>query len=201
MFAYIQGKLVHKEATLAVIDANGIGYEIRIATNTAGALVLDQVCRLYIYLHIKEDAHTLYGFLDYETKKLFMQLISVSGVGTNTAMLILSSLSNVEVREAILKEDIATLKGVKGIGIKTAQQIILDLKDKLKKEDLQENSISPTKLVGFYKTSSGKQEALEALMTLGIAKNVAEKSIENVLKKYGADLKTEEIIRYALKNN
>ncbi len=201
MFAYIQGKLVHKEATLAVIDANGIGYEIRIATNTTGTLVLDQVCRLYIYLHIKEDAHTLYGFLDYETKKLFMQLISVSGVGTNTAMLILSSLSNVEVREAIIKEDIATLKGVKGIGIKTAQQIILDLKDKLKKEDLQENSISPTKLVGFYKTSSGKQEALEALMTLGIAKNVAEKSIENVLKKYGADLKTEEIIRYALKNN
>jgi Holliday junction DNA helicase RuvA len=201
MFAYIQGKLVHKEATLAVIDANGIGYEIRIATNTAGALLLDQVCRLYIYLHIKEDAHTLYGFLDYETKKLFMQLISVSGVGTNTAMLILSSLSNVEVREAILKEDIATLKGVKGIGIKTAQQIILDLKDKLKKEDLQESSISPNKLVGFYKTYSGKQEALEALMTLGIAKNVAEKSIENVLKKYGTDLKTEEIIRYALKNN
>jgi Holliday junction DNA helicase RuvA len=201
MFAYIQGKLVHKEATLAVVDANGIGYEIRIATNTAGTLVLDQPCRLYIYLHIKEDAHTLYGFLDYETKKLFMQLISVSGVGANTAMLILSSLSNFEVKDAILKEDIATLKGVKGIGIKTAQQIILDLKDKLKKEDLQETVTSTNKVSGFYKTSSGKQEALEALMTLGIAKNVAEKSIEAVLKKYGADLKTEEIIRYALKNN
>jgi Holliday junction DNA helicase RuvA len=201
MFAYINGKLVHKEQTIVVLETGNIGYEIRVSLPTSASLTLEQNYRLYTYLLIKEDAHTLYGFLEYEDKKLFLQLLSVSGVGANTAMLILSSLSVFEIKDAIAKENARLLQSVKGIGAKTAQQIILDLKDKIKKEDLSEVALKPNKTGGFYQTTSAKYEALTALVTLGIAKATAEKSIETIFKKYGENLKVEEIIRYALKNN
>ncbi len=200
-YAYINGKLVHKEQALVVIETGNIGYEIRVSLPTSAALVLDQTCRLYTYLLIKEDAHILYGFLEYEDKKLFLQLLSVSGVGANTALLILSSLSVAEIKDAIARENAKLLQSVKGIGAKTAQQIILDLKDKMRKEDLSELPQTPNKTGGFYQNTSAKMEALTALVTLGIAKPAAEKSIEMILKKYGENLKVEEIIRYALKSN
>lgn len=200
-YAYINGKLVHKEQALVVIETGNIGYEIRVSLPTSAALVLDQTCRLYTYLLIKEDAHILYGFLEYEDKKLFLQLLSVSGVGANTALLILSSLSVAEIKDAIAKENVKLLQSVKGIGAKTAQQIILDLKDKMRKEDLSELPQTQNKTGGFYQNTSAKMEALTALVTLGIAKPAAEKSIEMILKKYGENLKVEEIIRYALKSN
>jgi len=201
MYAYIHGKLVHKEQALVVLEAGNIAYEIRVSLPTSAALALEQTCRLYTYLLVKEDGHTLYGFLEYDHKKLFLQLLSVSGVGANTAMLILSSLSVAEIKDAIAKENVRVLQSVKGIGTKTAQQIILDLKDKIRKEDLSEIATNPTKSAGFYQNSSAKVEALTALITLGIAKASAEKSIESILKKYGEDLKVEEIIRHALRNN
>lgn len=201
MFSFISGKLVHKEPALAVVETGGIGYEIRISPPTAAALQIDEPCRLYTYLHVTETSHTLYGFIDYENKKLFLQLISVSGVGPNTGMVIVSSLSAAEIKEAIIKEDLRTLQSIKGIGSKTAQQIILDLKDKIRKEDMLEAATPMPKVGGFYQGASVKQEALSALMILGIAKLAAEKSIEAAIKKYGKDLKVEEIIRYALKSN
>jgi Holliday junction DNA helicase RuvA len=201
MYFYINGKVTYKEQALVVLENEGIGYEIRVPLTTSSVLHLEQSCRLYTYLQIKEDAHTLFGFLEYEDKKLFMQLISVSGVGANTAILILSSLSVAEIKEAISNENSRVLQGVKGIGAKTAQQIILDLKDKIRKGDTTESAYSHNKTGSFYQTVSAKQEALTALITLGFAKPAAEKSIEAVLKKYGADIKVEEIIRYALKNN
>ncbi len=201
MFAYINGKLVHKEQTLVVLETGNIGYEIRVSLPTSASLTIEQNYRLYTYLLIKEDSHTLYGFMEYEDKKLFLQLLSVSGVGANTAMLILSSLSVAEIKDAIAKENARLLQSVKGIGAKTAQQIILDLKDKMRKEDISETISTPNKTGGFYQTTSAKHEALAALVTLGIAKATAEKSIETILKKYGENLKVEEIIRYALKNN
>lgn len=200
-YAYINGKLVHKEQALVVIETGNIGYEIRVSLTTSAALVLDQTCRLYTYLLIKEDAHILYGFLEYDDKKLFLQLLSVSGVGANTALLILSSLSVAEIKDAIARENAKLLQSVKGIGAKTAQQIILDLKDKMRKEDLSELPQIQNKTGGFYQNTSAKMEALTALVTLGIAKSAAEKSIEMILKKYGENLKVEEIIRYALKSN
>jgi Holliday junction DNA helicase RuvA len=202
MYAYIHGKLVHKEQALVVLEAGNIAYEIRVSLPTSAALALEQTCRLYTYLLVKEDGHTLYGFLEYDHKKLFLQLLSVSGVGANTAMLILSSLSVAEIKDAIAKENVRVLQSVKGIGTKTAQQIILDLKDKIRKEDLSEIATNnTTKSGGFYQNASAKVEALTALITLGIAKASAEKSIESILKKYGEDLKVEEIIRHALRNN
>jgi holliday junction DNA helicase RuvA len=202
MYSFIKGKLVHKEAALLVVETGGIGYEIKVSPPTAAALQLDELCHLYTYLHITENSHTLYGFIDYDNRKLFLQLISVSGVGPNTGMVIVSSLSAIEIREAIVKEDLRTLQSIKGIGSKTAQQIVLDLKDKMKKEDLLDAATPlQNKVGGFYQNTSTKQEALAALITLGIAKPTAEKSIEAVFKKYGKDLKVEEIIRYALKNN
>ncbi len=201
MYSFIKGKLVHKEAALVVIETGGIGYEIRVAPPTAAALQPDEVCMLYVYLHVTETAHSLYGFIDYENKKLFLQLISVSGVGPNTGMVIVSSLSAGEIKDAIVKEDLRTLQSIKGIGSKTAQQIILDLKDKIRKEDLLESASPLPKTGAFYQNTSAKQEALAALVTLGIPKPMAEKSIEAVFKKHGKDLKVEEIIRYALKSN
>lgn len=200
-YAYINGKLVHKEQALVVIETGNIGYEIRVSLTTSAALILDQTCRLYTYLLIKEDAHILYGFLEYDDKKLFLQLLSVSGVGANTALLILSSLSVAEIKDAIARENAKLLQSVKGIGAKTAQQIILDLKDKMRKEDLSELPQIQNKTGGFYQNTSAKMEALTALVTLGIAKPAAEKSIEMILKKYGENLKVEELIRYALKSN
>ena len=146
MIAYIKGELVQKEATFLIIDVGGIGYHIKVSVNTSSALGDTKHCKIFTHLHIREDAHTLYGFFELSEKKMFLDLISVSGVGANTALIILSSLNTEELIHAILQEDVNTIKSVKGIGLKTAQRIILDLKDKVGKDDPALTRVSRSQL-------------------------------------------------------
>lgn len=194
MIAYIEGKLVHKEPAFIIIDVNGIGYQIKISLNTFIAVKDTETAKLHTYLHIKEDAHTLYGFYDIREKDIFLHLISISGVGPGTALMISSSLNVEELKKAIVNGDVNTIQKIKGIGAKTAQRIIIELKDKLIKEGVafEENIVAP-----HYNTM--KTEALTALTTLGIAKNIAEKSIESILKNSSNSITLEELIKQALK--
>lgn len=195
MITYIKGKLVHKDPTYVVIDVQGIGYHISISLTTFSAIKNQENCMLHTYLNIKEDSHTLYGFSDEAEKKVFLQLISISGVGPSTGLMVQSSLSASELQQAIINEDVNTIQSVKGIGAKTAQRIILELKDKLKKEGI---SISDsTSSANSYNTV--RSEALSALVTLGINKNIAEKTIDKILKSSGNEVTLEELIKLALK--
>jgi holliday junction DNA helicase RuvA len=198
MIAYIDGKLAHKDPTYVIIDVNGIGYQIKISLSTFSSLPAGERCRLHTYLHIKEDAHTLYGFTSVAEKEVFLHLISISGVGPNTGLMILSSLSVEEVQQAIVREDVRTIQHVKGIGAKTAQRIILELKDKMKKEAFATDMLAaPT--ASAHNTN--RAEALSALVTLGFAKNVAEKTLDAIIKREGRDLTVEELIKFALKSS
>jgi holliday junction DNA helicase RuvA len=193
MIAYLEGVLVHKEPAFLIIDIGGIGYQVRIALPTYSALELGKKCKLHTYLLVREDAHTLFGFLDLIEKKVFLDLISVSGIGANTALVILSSLSVKELQQAIAGENTKLIQGIKGIGLKTAQRLVLELKDKIKKD-------SPDMIgIGGTSPSLAKSEALAALIALGLAKPLAEKNIETVSKKYGENLSVEEYVRYALR--
>ena len=195
MIAYIDVKLTFKSPTFVIIEAHGVGYQIKVSLNTYSQLPDNEKCKLHTYLHIKEDAHTLFGFADQTEKKLFLDLISISGVGPGTAIIVLSYLSPNEVMEAIVREDVKTIQGVKGIGVKTAQRIILELKDKIKRENLTSDipniSISPRNTV--------KDEALTALLMLGVAKPAAEKNLEIILKREGGHLSLEDLIKHALR--
>jgi holliday junction DNA helicase RuvA len=195
MIAYIDGKLALKEATYVIIEAGGIGYQIKISLNTYSALKEGERCKLHTYLHIKEDGHTLFGFHQISEKRVFMNLISISGVGPGTALMVLSSLGPAEVEQAIVNEDVKTIQSVKGIGTKTAQRIILELKDKVKKDTLG----SDGKLITQNPYNTLRNEALSALITLGISKNIAEKSIDSILKKEGNTISLEQLIKLALK--
>lgn len=195
MIAYVSGRLVEKEATHVVVETGGIGYFIHISLNTYSSLSGDEKCKLYTYFHVKEDIQALYGFFTKNEKVIFQHLISISGIGPNTAMVMLSSLSPEEVQHAIVSEDVRTIQAVKGIGAKTAQRVILELKDKLSKEQLEHTGKSSP--ISSYNTV--KQEALSALITLGITKATAEKSIEKIIKTSGDNLTLEELIKLALK--
>lgn len=196
MIAYIDGKLTHKDPTYVIIEANGVGYQIKISLSTYSSLPAGERCKLHTYLHIKEDAHTLYGFTTAAEKDTFLHLISISGVGPNTGLMILSSLSVEEVQQAIAREDVRTIQHVKGIGAKTAQRIILELKDKMKKEALLADVAAPA---ASYNTN--RAEALSALVTLGFAKNLAEKTLDSIIKREGGNLSVEEMIKFALKSS
>ncbi len=134
MIAYLKGKLVHKDPTFVIIDISGVGYQVKISLQTYTKIKDEEHIMLLTYLHIKEDAHTLYGFKEEAEKKLFLNLTSISGVGPSTGLMILSSLSAEELETAIVSEDYRTIQNVKGVGAKTAQRIVLELKDKIKKE-------------------------------------------------------------------
>ncbi len=196
MIAYVKGKLAHKDPTYVIIDANGIGYYIHISLYTFSQIKEQEACQLHTYLHIREDAQTLYGFSEIAEKKLFMHLISVSGIGPSTGLVMLSSLSSNEITSAIINEEVSVIQSVKGIGSKTAQRTILELKDKLRKEGFESDAskISPSS------SNTLKQEALSALLTLGINKNIAQKSIESILKKSDNSIKLETLIKKALQN-
>ena len=196
MIAYIDGKLTHKDPTYVIIDVNGIGYQIKISLSTYSSLPAGERCKLHTFLHIKEDAHTLYGFTTAAEKEVFLHLISISGVGPNTGLMILSSLSVDEVQQAIIREDVRTIQQVKGIGAKTAQRVILELKDKLKKEALLTDAFVPAAT-----HNTNRAEALSALVTLGFAKNVAEKTLDTIIKREGGNLSVEELIKFALKTS
>ena len=195
MIAYIQGYLDYKSPAYVIIEANGIGYQIDISLNTYENIKDLNEARLYTHLQIKEDAHSLYGFADPKEKEMFLLLISISGVGAATGINILSSISIKDIHRAILHEDIVSLNSVKGIGAKTAKRIILELKDKMVKLDVDDSpELIPSE------DNIVKDEALQALITLGFTKGSAEKAIEKIIKQNaGKEIAVEEIIRLALK--
>lgn len=195
MIAFLKGKLVHREPTFVIIDVNGVGYHVNISLQTFAEIKEQENIKIFTHLAIREDAHILYGFSSEAEKRLFQQLISVNGVGPNTAIVMLSYLSIQELKSAIIHDDTVTLQNVKGIGSKTAQRVIIDLKDKLKKETLEETQ--PV-LSGPYNTI--RKEALSALLTLGLPKPAAEKSVDAILKKSGNTITLEDLVKQALKN-
>lgn len=192
MFDYIEGKLVEKTPTYAVIDCGGVGYLLHISLSTFSQMSDRESCKLFVHQAIREDAHQLFGFYNRAERETFRLLINVSGVGASTARMILSSLNAAEIAEAVFNNQVATLKAVKGIGEKTAQRIIIDLKGKIDKENL-----SPDLFAGAHNTL--KQEALTALSLLGFPKNVAEKALQKVLSSGGDVLTVEALIKQTLK--
>ncbi|UII33327.1 Holliday junction branch migration protein RuvA [Fulvivirga ulvae] len=196
MISYLKGKLSFKDPTHVIIDVNGVGYHVNISLATYGDIKDVENIMLHTYLHVKEDSHTLYGFSSTSEKKMFLNLISISGVGPSTGLMIQSSLTAGELKQAIINEDVKVIQGVKGIGGKTAQRIILELKDKIKKEGLypgESELTSPSH-------NTIRSEALSALITLGINKSTAEKSIDRILKNSGNTITLEELIKLTLKN-
>lgn len=194
MITYLRGKIAHIDPTRVVMDVNGIGYEVKISLITYSALKNLTETKIHTHLNIKEDSHTLFGFFERSEKIRFLDLISISGVGPSTALMILSSLSPEELQSAIASENTGMIQSVKGVGAKTAQRIILELKDKMRKEGMLEKTIE----IGSSVSNRLKDEALSALTTLGIAKPVAEKTIFALLKE-NANLTLEELIKLALK--
>lgn len=196
MIAYLQGKLVIKDPTYVIIDVGGVGYEVKISLQTYIKIKDSEQIKLLTYLQIKEDAHVIFGFKEEEEKRLFLLLISINGVGPGTGLMILSSLTTSEIEQAILAGDVNTIQHVKGIGIKTAQRIILELKDKIGKGTAE----SGINTLGFLKSNNKiQEEALQALMTLGFPKTMAEKNIATVLKKTTGEISLEDLIKSSLK--
>ncbi|SDL90861.1 holliday junction DNA helicase RuvA [Daejeonella rubra] len=193
MYAYIDGKLAFKCPTYVVIDAGGIGFHINISLNTYGAIQDTERCKLYTWLHVKEDGHTLYGFYEEGERRLFLHLISVSGIGPNTGRMILSSITPAEIQTAIVKGDVPLIQRIKGIGPKSAQRMILELQDKLKKE-------GPDSLITMPSHNTAKEEALSALVMLGFTKSVAEKTLDAAIKTGSENLSVEALIKSALKS-
>jgi len=191
MIAQIRGRLIEKTPTYAIIDCNGVGYQLNISLNTYGKIGKEENCKLYAQLIVREDAQLLYGFFDQSEKQLFQLLISVSGVGAATALTVLSSGTPAEVSEAIVSGDVSWFKSVKGIGPKSAQRIIIDLKDKVG-VGLEMDNFSDSG------DNTVKEEALSALVMLGFNKNQAEKTIGRILKN-NSDYGVEEVIKQALK--
>jgi Holliday junction DNA helicase RuvA len=191
VYAYISGQLTFKCPTYVVLDAGGVGYHINISLNTYSVLADRTSCKLFTWLHVKEDAHTLYGFSDEGERKLFLHLVSVSGIGPNTVRMILSSITPVEIQDAIIRGDIPLIQKIKGIGPKSAQRMILELQDKLKKE-------GPGSLITIPHHHTAKDEALSALVMLGFAKNVAEKALDQALRGVKENLTVEKLIKTAL---
>jgi Holliday junction DNA helicase RuvA len=197
MIAYIEGKLTHKDPTFIIVDVQGIGYQIRISLHTFSQIKDLERTKVHTFLHIKEDAHTLFGFADLLEKEMFLHLNSISGIGPGTALVVLSSLNPTELREAIANEDVKSIQAVKGIGLKTAQRVILELKDKMKKDQLLTSTDS--KQIFAVTHNSIRSEALNALITLGFTKAVAEKNLDLILKSNPNKLTLEDLIKQALK--
>ncbi|MDO6596358.1 Holliday junction branch migration protein RuvA [Oceanihabitans sp. 2_MG-2023] len=192
MITHIQGKLVEKNPTDVVIDCNGVGYMIHISLHTYSQIPDQENLKLYTHLQVKEDAHTLFGFSSLAEREMFKLLISVSGIGASIARTMLSSLTPKQVREGIAVGDVALIQSIKGIGAKTAQRVILDLKDKvLKIYDIDEVSVS--------QNNTSKDEALSALEVLGFNKKQAERVVDKVIA-VQPDANVEVIIKQALKN-
>jgi len=196
MIAYIKGKFVVKLPAIAIMEANGIGYEMQISLNTYSAIKDADNGLLYTYLHITENGQTFFGFADMAEKEMFLLLIGVSGIGSATARMMLSGLKPREISDAITQGNTALLSTVKGIGKKTAERLILELRDKMGKKVLESGGTGTT---SSPKPVSLEDDAVQALMALGIARPAA----ENVVKKHilsNPELSLEEIIKQSLKN-
>ncbi|MEA3495375.1 MAG: Holliday junction branch migration protein RuvA [Bacteroidota bacterium] len=193
MYEYIEGIIAKQTPTYTVIDVGGIAYKINVPLSTHEKIAGAKKIKLLIHLTIKEDAHILYGFFTTEEREIFKSLISVSGIGTNTAILILSSLATNELSEAIIKGDVALLKSIKGIGSKTAQRMIIELQDTFKKK-------TDEQIIGLNLPDSSFEEAIGALSMLGFKKHDAEKVVRKVVRENKAEtLTVEEIIKLSLK--
>lgn len=192
MIHHIQGQLVEKTPTFVVVQSAGVGYFINISLHTYSRLGNEGEILLFTHLQVKEDSHTLFGFAEKSEREIFRLLISVSGVGSGTARTMLSSLSPAQVRAAIISGDAATIQAVKGIGAKTAQRVILDLKDKILK-------VSEIGEVSTVSNNTNKEEALSALEVLGFVRKQAERVVDSVLRQ-DPSLSAEQIIKHALKN-
>lgn len=191
MITHLRGKLVEKNPTEIVVECGGVGYLVHISLHTYSLLPSEEAVSIYTHLQVKEDSHSLYGFMEASERAIFRLLISVSGIGANTARTMLSSLSPEELRDAIAASNVAAIQSVKGIGLKTAQRVIIELKDKiLKIYDLEELS-SPL-------DNTNKEEALSALEVLGFARKQSEKMVEKILKA-SPSLSVEDIIKQTLK--
>ena len=192
MITHLKGKLVEKSPTNVVIEVNGIGYLINISLTTFSQIPDNENIKLYTHLQIKEDSHSLYGFYSKKEREIFRLLISVSGVGTSTARTMLSSLDPQQVVEAISSNNVSIVQSVKGIGSKTAQRLIIELRDKiLKIYDLDETYVNSN--------NTTREEALSALEVLGINKKSSERLVDNIIKE-NQDISVEEIIKETLKN-
>ncbi len=190
MIAQLQGKLIEKNATNLIIDCNGVGYEVKISLNTYSTIGSEEFTKVYTQFIVREDAQLLYGFATKEEREMFNLLISVSGIGPNTAMIMLSSLMPAEIAHAIQVEDVRTIQSIKGIGAKTAQRVIIDLKDKVLKFSFSEEILP----VGH---NTNKFDALTALVSLGFDKKNAEKALDKIIQN-GSET-VEELIKGGLK--
>lgn len=194
MIAFVRGKFAVKTPARVVVDVNGVGYDLQISFNTYAAIGNVESGQLHTYLHITENAQTLFGFADIAEKELFLQLISVSGVGASTARMMLSGLKPDEIIRAIVQGNTKQLEGIKGIGKKSAERLIVELRDKLSKQTLD------APLGGGIVISSLDNDAVQALIALGIAKPQAEQAIKKTMSSIPADASLELIIKQALKN-
>ncbi|WP_047246370.1 Holliday junction branch migration protein RuvA [Maribacter thermophilus] len=192
MIHHLKGKLIEKNPTHIIVECNGVGYFVNISLHTFSKLAESELIQVYTHLQIKEDSHTLFGFAEKSEREIFRLLLSVSGIGSSTARTMLSSMSPMQIRDAIANGDVAAIQAIKGIGAKTAQRVILDLRDKvLKIYDIDEVSTPPN--------NTNKDEALSALEVLGFARKQAEKVVDKVISQ-DTSLSVENIIKLALKN-
>jgi len=195
MISFLEGQLDEKNPAYVVINCQGVGYLVHISLNTFDALPDKGIVRIATLQVIREDAHILYGFADDEERELFKHLVSVSGVGPNTARMILSSMTPTEIKAAIIQNDIQMLSSIKGIGEKSANRIIVDLKDRLEKE-----GVFKSEKLGITDNTI-QQEALSALVMLGFAKQTAQKAISTILKKHQGSVQSAEfLVKEALKS-
>ena len=190
MITQLQGRLIEKHPTHVVIDCQGVGYEVNISLNTYGQIGNEENIRLYTHLQIREDAHTLYGFFQPVERSIFRLLISISGIGASIARTMLSSMTPVEIQQAIVQENLAAIKAVKGIGLKTAQRVLIELKDKIQ-------TVAGMDEIPAFKSNTIKEETLSALDVLGYSRKQSEKLVDNIIQSQPS-ISTEEIIRLAL---
>jgi Holliday junction DNA helicase RuvA len=192
MIHHLKGKLIEKNPTHIIVECNGVGYFVNISLHTFSKLSDAELVNIYTHLQVKEDSHTLFGFSERSEREIFRLLLSVSGIGSSTARTMLSSMSPAEIRDAIANGNVPAIQAIKGIGAKTAQRVILDLRDKiLKVYDIDEVYLTPN--------NTNKDEALSALEVLGFARRQAEKVVDKVISQ-DPSLSVENIIKLALKN-
>ncbi|MEM9077241.1 MAG: Holliday junction branch migration protein RuvA [Bacteroidota bacterium] len=192
MINHLKGKLVEKNPTFVVVECNGVGYFLNISLHTFSLIKDEENIQIFTHLQVREDSHTLFGFIEKSEREIFRLLISVSGIGSSTARTMLSSLSPKQIKEAIANGDVPSIQAIKGIGSKTAQRVILDLKDKiLKVYEMDE--------VSHISNNTGKEEALSALEVLGFTRRQSEKVVDKIVAE-NTSLSVEDIIKRALKN-
>jgi holliday junction DNA helicase RuvA len=189
MISHLNGKLIEKNPANLIVECNGVGYEVKISLTTFSAISDNESVKIFTQFIVREDAQILYGFATKEERDVFNQLISVSGIGPNTAMIMLSSLTPEEVAIAIQSEDVKTIQSVKGIGLKTAQRVIIDLKDKMIKVEFSSENV-------FSKNNTNRFDAFTALFSLGFDKKAVDKALDKIMT---GEETVEELIKHALK--